>query len=332
MLRLVPDWETKPDWLIHQDVADVAIDAVDRVYLLTRRSAQVVVYEKDGSFVTTWGHGHFSDSPHGITIDRLNRVFVVDELRNSVEIFTTDGMLLRAIGPTQIASSTGAEPSIPSIYDRIGSIKRSAGPYNRPTKVAVSASGKIFVSDGYGNARVHRFDDQGNYEMSFGTPGVGPGQFHCPHNVAVGPDGLIYVCDRENDRVQLFDFDGKFVGEWTDVQRPAAIAFRGDLVFVAEMAVREGRRSFRTGIARQSVPARLSVRDSEGAVLDNWQHSDPCSPYGLTAPHGLAIDSVGDVYIAEVTWTSGGRGNMFPADCHTLRKLSPSAMPSKADH
>lgn len=318
----VPGWERLPAGMIHRDVPDVAVDSADRVYVLTRMDARVIVYDRDGTFLGEWGAGLLSDRPHGITIGPDDVVYIVDEPRHSVQVFSTEGRLLRNLGPGESPSNTGVDPSISDFFDRMGSIVRGAGPYNRPTKVAVAPNGELYVTDGYGNARVHRFSSEGELLSSWGEPGSGPGQFRLPHSVVVAPDGRVLVCDRENDRIQLFSPDGRFLAEWPDFHRPAGLCLRDGRVYVAELPWRPGYRSWRNGLIEGSHPGRVTVLDLDGNQLARFGGPDPSAEDGFSAPHGICVDSRGDLYVAEVTWTDGGRSGLFPSDCHSLLKLA----------
>jgi sugar lactone lactonase YvrE len=138
-----------------------------------------------------------------------------------------------------------------------------------------------------------------------------------PHGVTVHRDGRVFVCDRENDRVQIFSPDGEFLAAWNEVQRPTKLVFdeRG-VAIVAELTWRQGLRSFRTGPITRHRPSRIAMLDERGAVLarlgddgpidETWGAADPCRAGNFCAPHGLALDPNGDLYVAEVTWTIGG--------------------------
>src|SRR6185369_3048668 len=119
-----------------------------------------------------------------------------------------EGKLLLTLGTSGKPSDTG----IDGIDYR--TIKRVGAPFHRPTNIALAADGSIYASDGYGNARVHKFAADGKLLFSWGEPGSGPGQFHVPHGIAVDPNGTVFVADRENSRIQLFTSEGKFLYAW----------------------------------------------------------------------------------------------------------------------
>jgi DNA-binding beta-propeller fold protein YncE len=163
---------------------------------------------------------------------------------------------------------------------------------------------------------------------SWGEVGVGPGEFHLPHGIAVGPDDRVYVCDRENDRIQVFDPDGRYLTEWTDVQRPCHLAIDpGGYCYVAELWRPKGKGSFTHGFMREDHPGRVSIFDPDGAVVARWGAStvSRTAPGNFIAPHGIAVDSRGDLYVCEVSYTFGTRQNgVDPAEAaaHQLQKFS----------
>jgi len=320
-------WEQLPAGHEHPDVADVAVDSNGRVYLFCRSEHPVLIYERDGRFVGSWGEGVFSRRAHGITTAPDDTLWLTDDGDQTVRRFTRDGRLLATIGTSGLGSDTG--------YDgrTVVSIARGGPPFNRPTNVAVAPNGDLYVSDGYGNARVHRFSPRGDLVRSWGEPGSEPGQFMLPHSVAVHRDGRVFVCDRENDRIQIFSPDGEFLDQWTDVQRPTKLVFdqRG-VAIVAELTWREGLRSFRHGTISRHRPSRIAMLDARGAVLARlgddgeldatWGAADPCRPGNFCAPHGLALDPNGDLYVAEVTWTIGVSKGLVSSGCHTIQKFA----------
>jgi DNA-binding beta-propeller fold protein YncE len=274
------------------------------------------MYERDGRFIGSWGEGVFTMRTHGITIGPDDSVWCVDDAGHSVRKFTPDGKLLFTLG------DNAGKPS-DSGYDgsNLTTIARGAPPFNRPTNLAIAPNGDLYVSDGYGNARVHRFSPTGELLASWGEPGTGPGQFMLPHGIAVDATGNVLICDRESDRIQVFTANGRYVREITDVQRPTQIVLARGLMYISELGWRPGQRSFRNGSIVKEMPARVSVLDANGTVVMRLSGSDPCAPGSFCAPHGLAVDTNGDLYVAEVTWTIAGKAGLVPPDCHTLQKL-----------
>jgi DNA-binding beta-propeller fold protein YncE len=317
-LQLVERWEQPPDSHAHRDVAAVAVDAADRVYLATRVRSCIFVYERDGTFVRTWGEGLFTDRLHGLTMHPDGTLLVVDDAGHSVRRFTTEGKELGPIGPVGRPSDTGYDGS------HLPTVTRSAGPYNRPTNIAVAASGDLYVSDGYGNARVHQFSPDGRLVRSWGDPGTGPGQFKIPHGICVLRDGRVLVCDRENDRIQVFTPEGTFLTAWTDVQRPTHLVLGPDgRLYVAELWWRKGLQTPKGEEIRDDRYGRVSILDTDGRVVARFGGGAPNTPGNFTAPHGIAVDSRGDVYVAEVTWTIGVSAGVVAEDTPTIQKLSP---------
>jgi len=316
--RVVEGWEKLPAGFHHRDVAGVSLDAQDRVYILTRDEPRVIVYEPDGTYRASFGEGLFTNRTHGLTVGPDGFIYCADDGDHTVRKFSPAGELLMTLGTPGVASDTG--------YDgkTIASIKRGGEPFNRPTNVAISAEGDIFVSDGYGNARVHRFSPTGKLLLSWGEPGRGPGQFHLPHSLRIAPDGRVLVADRENDRIQFFSPTGEYLGQWTNVQRPTDLfVSKEGLVYVSELAWREGQFSFAQGEIKQTQYGRVSVLDLQtGEVLARWGGADIAAPGNFCAPHCVAVDSRGDAYVGEVTYTFGVKTGFAPADCHTFQKFA----------
>jgi DNA-binding beta-propeller fold protein YncE len=189
--------------------------------------------------------------------------------------------------------------------------------------VAVGPKGDLYISDGYGNCRVHRFSPTGELKRSWGSAGQGPGEFFLPHGIAVAADGRVFVCDRENDRIQIFSPDGEYLSEWTDTRRPTHIVFDGQgRAYVSELWWQPGQTSRRYGPAGENRSGRVSVYDREGRVIARWGGPDPVAAGSFAAPHGIAVDSKHDVYVSEVTWTFAGSRGHVPAGCHTFQKFA----------
>jgi sugar lactone lactonase YvrE len=312
----VVGWERMPAGYAHPDVAAVAVDSKDRVFLFCRSEHPVMIYERDGRFVGSWGEGVFTMRTHGITIGPDDSVYCTDDAGHSVRKFTPDGKLLLTLGDNAgKPSDTGYNGSDPT------TVARAAPPFNRPTNLAVAPNGDLYVSDGYGNARVHRFSSTGKLLASWGEPGTAPGQFMLPHGIAVDANGNVFVCDRESDRIQVFSAEGRFVREITEVQRPTQVVLARGLMYVSELVWRAGQRSFRHGPIQRDLPSRVSVLDVNGTVLTRIGGPDPCASGSFCAAHGLAVDSHGDLYVAEVTNTIGVKPGLVAPDCHTFQKL-----------
>ena len=286
------------------------------MYLATRVRSGIFVYERDGTFVGMWGEGMVSDRLHGLTMHPDGTLLIVDDAGHSVRRFTTEGKELGAIGPTGKPSDTGYDGT------NVTTIARSAGPYNRPTNVAVAPNGDLYVSDGYGNARVHQFAPDGKLIRSWGEPGTGPGQFKISHGIAVLRDGRVLVCDRENDRIQVFTSDGAYIKEWP-ARRPTQLVVGPDgLLYVAELWWRKGLRRPNGAEVGADEYGRVTILDTEGSVVARVGGGPPNTPGNFTAPHGIAVDSRGDVYVAEVTYTIGVSAGVVPDGTPTLRKLT----------
>jgi NHL repeat len=319
--RPVHGWPLSAADLMGQDISDVDINPAGNLLLLARRPPAIIVLDQAGRILAQWSTGLLSRAPHGIAVQPDGSMLCTDGGGNSVIRFTPSGepRLVVAREP----SKTGVDWDIRDAGARVATISEAAGPFNHPTQAAVAVSGEIFVTDGYGNARVHKFRADGTLMASWGQPGVGPGEFHLPHGVAVHPDGSVIVADRENDRLQFFSQDGRFLHEWNNIYRPAAVRCdRDGLVYVAELRWRTSRRSFRLGWPASELPGRVSIFTRGGTLVSRWGSEPPCEPGNFWAPHGIAVGIDGAVYVCEVISDMAGKG-LVPADCHNLQKFVP---------
>jgi DNA-binding beta-propeller fold protein YncE len=283
---VVDNWAKKPRGWPYTDVAGVAVDSRDRVYLFTRSAHPVMVFDKDGAFVRSWGEDRFG-RPHGIAIDGSDNVWCADDVDHTVTKFDTDGNLLMTLGKAGVCSDTGYTGA------DLRGVKRAGPPFNRPTKAVVAPSGDIYVSDGYGNTRVHRFSPSGELKQSWGEPGSGPGQFYLPHALVIDEAGKVYVADRQNNRIQVFSADGKVLAIWDGFALPTDMALDGKgHMYVAELA------------------NRFSICDMSGKILVQWGGESKSNDAGQFAfPHCIARDSRGVLYIGEVCdWNGWDRG------------------------
>jgi sugar lactone lactonase YvrE len=329
--ELVPNWEKcppGPDYA-HEDVAAVACDSQDRVYLHTRKGERVMVYTENGDFIKKWGDGLFNRA-HGITIHN-DTVYVTDDGDSVVRLFDLNGQFRSMLGTPRQVSDTGYQtrPHPPKIHHN-EFVVRAQGPFNCCCNVCVAKNGDIFVADGYGNARIHHFAADGTLLASWGDVGTGPGQFHLPHGIAVDHDENIIVCDRENDRLQFFDRSGRFLYMWTDVQRPTHAAIDQDgLIYVSELwrPLEKGQGSFVHGYPERDLPGRMTVFYPDGRIAARWgaDSAKRAAPGNFIAPHGLALDSKGNLYVSEVSMTFGFHAKRMPSEqCinHQIQKFA----------
>jgi sugar lactone lactonase YvrE len=240
----------------------------DRIYLFQRApTAEVLVFDREGTLVNRWGNGQFV-TPHGIWMSPSDELYLTDVGDHTVTKWTTNGKLLRRWGTPRAPGPAGA-------------------PFNQPTKAVLAADGEMYVSDGYGNRRIHRYDPEGNLIHSWGEDGKGPGQFVLPHDVLVDERDRVLVCDRENRRVEIFDRAGKYLGEWSDVPEPMQIFVRNGVIYMAHAY------------------AEISIRTLDGEVLAGWPWESTVTEDVVKAPHSLWVDSRGDIYVGEVVGENG---------------------------
>ena len=313
------DWAQLPTGWSFGEVVGVAADSRDRVFVYSRSEHPLTVFDRDGKFLTSWGEGAFV-RPHGIHIGLDDSVYLTDDRDHTVRKFTPEGKLLLTLGTHGVASDSGVENS------DYRTIKRPAGPFNQPTNLALAPDGSMYITDGYGNCRVHKFSSDGRLLFSWGEPGDGPSQFHLPHGIAVDRESRVYVADRENSRVQIFDAAGRFLTEWRDVARPTEVfiveqANGDDLVFISEIGYRCG---LFPGAATPANPpgSSVSIWTRNGKLLCRWGGGpDPCATGNLFAAHDIWVDSHDDIYVSEVTLSAGGNRGAVPPTCHTLQKF-----------
>lgn len=301
------------------DVAAVAVNSRGDVHVLTRSPHPVLVFDRRGRFLRSWGEGVFATT-HGMHIGPDDCVYIVDAGDSTVRKFSPRGELLLQLGDPFATSETGYRDGDYRTIDRGGA------PFNTPTGVAVGPANDMYVSDGYGNARVHRFAESGELLQSWGSPGRGPGQFLTPHGIFVDARGTVYVADRENDRVQRFTADGTYLGEWTGAHRPTAVFVASDgLAVVAEMGYIAGLVVGMPEPTGESPQSRLTLRDESGRALgivgaEHRADLSPCEPGRFLAAHAVWVDAEGSIYASEVINARADRGpGAVPLTCHALQ-------------
>ena len=295
--EVVRDWAKIPKEWDLVEVPGLAIDSKDRIFAFTRGEPPVVVFDRNGRVLASWGTGLFR-RPHAACIGPDDCLYCVDDFAHAVRKYTADGTLVATIGPVGSPSETGYIP------DDFLSVKRGGPPYNLPTSIALAPSGEIYVTDGYGNSRVHKFSPGGALLLSWGEPGSGPGQFRLPHGIAVDRQGRVYAGDRMNSRIQVFTPTGEFLAEWNDVYQPNDVYIDADdHVFVAEIG-------YRPDLPMPGpVPlpgdgfSRVTVRDLQGRILSRITNPEAGAPGGFLSAHAARTDSHGDLYVGEVSAT-----------------------------
>jgi len=221
--RVNADWAKLPDGWSFKEVGGVGVDSRDNVYVFNRGDHPMMVFDRDGNFLRSWGEGQYPRA-HGVHVTPDDTMFLTDDGGHFVRKVTLDGKVLLELGV----------PGKPAPF-------MSGEPFHRCTHTALSAKGGIYVSDGYGNSRVHKYSPDGKLLMSWGEPGTDPGQFNIVHNICCDADGWVYVADRENHRVQVFDGDGKFVAEPAPPVRAVhAVSAPTDLLYRRGRAGRRG--------------------------------------------------------------------------------------------
>jgi len=292
------DWMKLPPGYEFPEAGAVEVDESDNVFIFNRGPHPVIVLDKNGNFIRSFGEDLYEARAHGIHISPDGFVYCVDDSLHCVHKFTPEGKLVWTLGES-------GKPAP----------KWSGQPFNRPTHVAISPkSGDIFVTDGYGNSRVHRYTPDGKLITSWGAVGTDPGEFCNPHNVVVDMDENVYVADRENNRVQVFDGTGNVQAIWHDVYKADGMcADKNGIFYVGELV---GMHDTNT------LGHRLGIYTNDGkrlARLGSPVQGD--GPGEFNAIHGVAVDSQGNVYVAEVSYTMRGRREDPPRTYKGLRRL-----------
>jgi DNA-binding beta-propeller fold protein YncE len=299
------NWGQLPDGWYYREATAVAVDQQDNVYVFNRGTCPVVVFDTDGNMVDSWGQGIFKN-PHGISVGPDGNLFCVDSGDSTVRKFTPGGELIMTLGEAN-------RPSEPM----------SGIPFSAPTHVATDpVSGEIYIADGYANACVHKFSPDGKFMFSWGQSGTDEGQFNIVHNIATDSSGQVYVADRENHRIQIFGPEGEYRTQWVNLSRAAAIYIdiRGeqDLVYIGEYFAGIGTNHMGTRLG-----PRVTVMSTSGQVVGRaGTESYGSQPGRFFSPHGIAVDSRGDIYVAEVAHSDYGRGWNVPEELRSMQKLA----------
>ncbi|MFN4258285.1 MAG: peptidyl-alpha-hydroxyglycine alpha-amidating lyase family protein [Gemmataceae bacterium] len=277
-------WPKRPAEFLWGHMPGVAVDAKDNVWLYTRADPPIQVYDPKGNLVRSWGSGRLK-SAHHLKIDHEGNVWITDIGRHVVEKYTPEGKPLLTIGT----------PDHPGCDDTH---------LDMPTDIAVTKNGDVFVADGYGNARVVHFDKNGKYVKEWGKLGSKPGEFSIPHAIAVDSKGRLYVADRNNARVQVFDAEGKLLDIWNNLVVPWGFHMTpNDELWVCGSSPMQWRKED----SSLGCPPKDQVFmkfNTDGKLLQLW--TVPKAIDGLERPgecnwvHAIAVDSKGNIYVGDI--------------------------------
>src|SRR5579864_1340528 len=267
--QLVENWAQLPPGMQWGVMSAVDIDSHGTIYAFKRSepgekagamTSMIMVLDSNGKFLRSWGEHTFS-SAHGLRVLRDGFIWITDKTGDQVFKYSPDGELLMTLGKKGVAGDNDSTDAL-----------------NGPSDVVIGKNGDIFVSDGEStNTRVVKFSKDGKFIKCWGTKGTGPGEMNVPHNIAMDSEGRLYVADRANKRIQVFDQDGKYLDQMTQFGAPAAIFItKDDMLYVVAGAPEN----------------RLSIGTKDGKILDRVE--------GLNGRHWVGVDSSGAVYVAEV--------------------------------
>ncbi|MCU0917930.1 MAG: peptidyl-alpha-hydroxyglycine alpha-amidating lyase family protein [Planctomycetes bacterium] len=297
-----PAWPRKPEPFTWAQMPGITLDDQGQVYVFTRRSPAVQVYRTDGTFVRSWDIKDASGA-HFIRVDPEGNIWTTDIKSHLVCKHSPDGRVLLTLGEA----------------GRPGTDEKH---FARPTDVAVLPTGDIFVSDGYDNRRVIHFDRTGKYLNQWGEAGAKPGQFALPHSIVADSHGRLYVADRENARIQVFDTRGKLLAVWADVMAPWGLYLtRSEDLWVcgSSLVKKEGTSEWLVlpppdqvvmklnlqGQVLLRVPlVKTAVAQPPSAVAGGGPPPEagapPAKPGQFDWVHGIGVDAQGNLYLGDI--------------------------------
>jgi DNA-binding beta-propeller fold protein YncE len=279
-----PSWPQKPAEFKWAEMAGIAADAKDNIYIFTRSTPPVQVYDSSGKFIRAFGQD-IVKAAHHIKIDRDGNVWAADVGGHQVLKFSPEGKMLLTLGTKGVSG-------------------RDATHFYQPTDMAITPAGDIFVSDGYGNARIVHFDKTGKFVKEWGELGSKPGQFSIPHAICVDSKGRLYVADRNNVRIQVFDPSGKLLDVWSNIIVPWGFHItKDDEIWVCGSSPMQ----WRTEDGALGCPPKDQVFmkfNTAGKLLQLW--TVPKGADGLEKPgelnwvHCITEDSKGNLYAGDI--------------------------------
>lgn len=265
------------------EMSGLCFDHDGHIWAFHRGKVPVEIYDRKGERLKAWGEGEFI-RPHQVRVDASGHIWLVDAGLHIVRKYDSKGKVLLTLGTP---GKSGVDDSH----------------FDQPTDVAIAPSGEIFVSDGYGNARVVKFDAQGRFVKAWGKKGTAPGEFDLPHSIAIDSEGLLYVADRSNGRVQIFDTDGNFQAEWAGKMMPWHIVITpADEIYVCGSSFMPKPLLSIPGIPR-GIPPRdqiVTVFDRSGRETNRWAFPIGRKPGNLEWVHAMAVDAAGNLFLGDI--------------------------------
>ena len=261
--KVVEGWAKVPAGFEFDKVTGIAVDKRGRVYATGGKGDPVLMFSSEGEYIGAWG-GDVIGLKHGLRIHNES-VWVTDVENHQVYEFTMEGELLRSFGTR-------------------GQAGEGRRQFNRPADVAFGANGDIYIADGYVNSRVVCYGADGRVKKMWGRKGSGQGEFDLVHGIAIDKKGRVYVADRNNRRVQIFDGEGKFLKQWRHVGKPFSFYIAGDVIFITD--------------GKEEGPEQVLIVDLEGRVLGKIGETGE-GPGQFRMPHSVHVTEKGEVYIAE---------------------------------
>ncbi len=264
--KLVADWPQLPKGMNFGECSGVDVDKSDNVWVFNRGSWPIIQLDKKGKLLQALDDKTIRiRSSHGIRVDAAGNIWAVDVKGHVVLKHSPSGRVLMVLGRS--AGNNDAKDA-----------------FNEPTGVAFTPDGGFYVSDGYVNSRVIQFNKDGMYQRHWGAKGKADGEFNLVHDVALDSKGRVYVADRSNSRVQIFDSTGKYLGKWTDVGAPWGLYYvqREEAIYMCDGG---NNRVVKLNLDGQV----LGVLGSYGRIPGKFDFA-----------HNIAVDSEGSIYVAEI--------------------------------
>ncbi len=264
-MDVVPNWAKLPKGWNFGQTSGVAVDKDDNVWVFNRGAHPIVQFDKNGNFLQEFKESQIVSS-HGIKVDPEGNIWAVDVKGHQVLKFNPAGRLLMLLGGMRPGDNDAKEG------------------FNEPTGISFTAAGDFFVSDGYKNTRVVMYSRDGVYLRHWGKPGTGDGEFNLVHDVCLDAAGRVYVADRSNSRVQIFDAQGRYLSKWTDAGQPWGLAYsaRDNAIYMAD--------GLNDRVVKLNLDGQiLGVLGAHGKIPGKFDFA-----------HHIAVDSEGALYVAEI--------------------------------